>query len=216
MPDESLRIAQLRKEYALSTLNESAVATDPIPQFRAWFGDAESADVPEPNAMILATCSPDGHPSARTVLLKEADARGFVFFTDYRSAKARDLDATWRAALVFLWKEVERQVRIVGRVERTTIEESEAYFRTRPLGSRLGAWASTQSSVIPDRATLDQAVADAATLYPGDDIPLPPHWGGYRVLPDEVEFWQGRTLRLHDRLRYCRHGDDWRVERLSP
>ena len=209
-------LADLRREYALSELHESEVDADPVRQFERWFADAQAAAVPEPNAMTLATATPDGMPSARVVLLKGVDARGFVFYTDYRSAKGRELDANPRAALCFLWKEIERQVRITGAVQHVAHEESEAYYRSRPLGSRYGAWASTQSSVLADREALMASLARAESRFPDADPPLPPHWGGYRVTPAEVEFWQGRPSRLHDRLRYRLEGTVWVIERLSP
>jgi pyridoxamine 5'-phosphate oxidase len=212
-----MSIADLRRSYAIASLDERDVDPDPITQFERWFGDAQAAGVAEPNAMILATASRDGMPSARTVLLKGVDARGFVFFTDYRSRKGRDLDENPRAAICFLWKEIERQVRIAGTTSRVDADESAAYYESRPRGSRLGAWASAQSSVIPDRAALDAALERVVARFgESGDVPLPPHWGGYRLAPDELEFWQGRPDRLHDRLRYRRSGGAWIIERLSP
>ena len=210
-----MSLADLRRDYSLATLDVGQVAADPVEQFARWFGDAERAEIVEPNAMTLATATPDGVPSARIVLLRGADATGFVFFTDYRSAKGRELERNPRAALVFLWKEVERQVRITGRVARTPAEESSLYYASRPLGSRLGAWASVQSAVLPDRAPLELAVREAEVRF-GTSPPRPGYWGGFRLVPDAVEFWQGRPSRLHDRLRYCRSGSAWTIERLSP
>ncbi|MGH7536824.1 MAG: pyridoxamine 5'-phosphate oxidase, partial [Gemmatimonadales bacterium] len=172
--------------------------------------------VPEPNAMTLATATADGAPSARIVLLKGFDRRGFVFFTDYRSRKAAELAANPRAALVFHWEELERQVRITGRVERVTHQESEAYFLTRPMGSRLGAWVSHQSQVIPGREVLEDGLRAMGERFADGQVPLPPHWGGYRLAPDSIEFWQGRANRLHDRIRSGREGVGWRLERLAP
>lgn len=209
-------IADLRREYALASLDERDVAPDPVAMFSRWFAEARAADVAEPNAMTLATASADGAPSARMVLLKGVDDGGFVFYTDYRSRKAAELDANPRAALVFHWVELERQVRIAGPVARVAREETEAYFRARPLGSRLGAWASEQSSVIADREVLDARLRDVESRFPGEDVPAPPHWGGYRLMPESVEFWQGRASRLHDRIRYARRGGAWAIERLSP
>ena len=209
-------IADLRREYALASLDERDVAPDPVAMFARWFTEARAADVAEPNAMTLATASAEGAPSARMVLLKGVDDGGFVFFTDYRSRKAAELDANPRAALVFHWVELERQVRIAGSVARVAREETEAYFRTRPLGSRLGAWASEQSSVITGREVLDARLRDVEARFPGEDVPAPPHWGGYRLAPASVEFWQGRASRLHDRIRYVRRGGGWAIERLSP
>jgi pyridoxamine 5'-phosphate oxidase len=209
-------IGDLRAEYTLGTLTEAGVDPDPIRQFEAWLAQAIAAGMPEPHSMTLATSTPDGAVSARIVLLRGIDQRGFVHYTNYDSHKGRDLAANPRAALVFHWVPMERQVRVEGTVERVSTEESEAYFRTRPLGSRLGAWASPQSEVIDSREVLDREWARVDAAYPGEEIPLPPFWGGYRVVPAELEFWQGRRNRLHDRLRYRRGPTGWVLERLAP
>jgi pyridoxamine 5'-phosphate oxidase len=211
-----MTIGDLRREYARARLDEKDVSHDPIVEFARWFAQAQEARVAEPNAMTLATATAAAAPSARLVLLKGFDERGFVFFTDYRSRKGQELEQNPQAALVFYWNELERQVRITGTAERTSAEESEAYFRTRPLGSRLGAWVSHQSLVIPSRAQLERGLNEVEARFGDGDIPLPPHWGGYRVRPDVIEFWQGRESRLHDRIRYSREGKGWRIERLSP
>jgi len=216
LPSPPSAIADLRREYARARLDERDVSHDPMVEFARWFAEAQEAQVPEPNAMTLASATPDGAPSARIVLLKAFDERGFVFFTDYRSRKGGELEANPRAALVFYWWELERQVRISGRVSRTSLEESDAYFRTRPLGSRLGAWVSHQSRAIPSRRVLEEDLREVEQRFADGDVPLPSHWGGYRVEPDEIEFWQGRPNRLHDRIRYARRDTGWKVERLSP
>jgi pyridoxamine 5'-phosphate oxidase len=209
-------IAHLRKNYERAELDEIAAASAPLHQFEHWLKDAIEAGVPEPTAMTLATVAPDGRPSTRVVLLKGCDARGFVFYTNYASRKGTELAANPFAALQFHWIELERVARIEGRVERTSDEESDAYFRTRPLDSRIGAWASPQSQVIASRAVL---VAEAAKYGARFllDPPRPPHWGGYRLVPDRYEFWQGRRSRLHDRLRYTLDASGtWHRERLAP
>jgi pyridoxamine 5'-phosphate oxidase len=212
-PDE---VAALRRDYMLRGLDESDLAADPFVQFDAWFREARGCPaIREPNAMVLATVSADGRPHARFVLLKGFGPDGFVFFTNYESDKARDLAAHPQAALTFGWLELERQVRIEGAVTRTSRAAVEAYFRKRPRGSCLGAWASTQSSVIPNRAVLEVGLAEADGRFPGD-VPAPENWGGYCVAPVAIEFWQGRTNRLHDRLRYRREGEKWIIERLAP
>jgi pyridoxamine 5'-phosphate oxidase len=213
-----MSIADLRREYARARLDEADVSHDPFVEFARWFAEAQEAQVPDANAMTLATATPDGAPSARIVLLKAFDERGFVFFTDYRSRKGGELDVNPRAALVFWWGELERQVRITGEAGLTSREDSERYFRSRPIGSRLGAWASHQSQVIAGRGALESDLRDVESRFASGDVPLPGHWGGYRVVPDAVEFWQGRESRLHDRIRYVREGGarGWRIERLSP
>ena len=211
-----LDIAALRRDYAMAALREAEAHADPVRQFESWFADAVAAQVPEPNAMTLATATRDGVPAARIVLLKGVDGQGFVFYTDYRSRKGAELTENPLAALVFLWKEIERQVRISGSVSRVTPAESEAYYRSRPLGSRLGAWASHQSAVIASRDELEDRLRDVTARFVDGDVPLPPHWGGFRVVPDEIEFWQGRENRLHDRLRYERTQSGWTISRLSP
>lgn len=206
----------LRKEDVEVGLNEADLADDPFTQFNRWLSDALARDVHEPNAMTVATATRDGVPSARVVLLRGFDERGFVFFTNYESQKGRELAENPRAALVFHWPALGRQVRITGEVSRVSREESEAYFHTRPRGSQLSAWASEQSAVIPDRATLEERLREIEQRFP-EEVPLPPFWGGYRVSPTAIEFWQGRRSRLHDRLRYTRQPDGtWRIERLSP
>jgi len=205
-----------RKGYLRFGLSETDVDPDPIRQFHRWFEEATLAEIPEANAMTLATATPQGQPSARVVLLRGYDERGFAFFTNYESRKGRELDANPRAALVFHWHDLERQVRIEGAVERVSADESDAYFQSRPAGSRLGAWASRQSEVIPSRADLEARTRQLETRYPDGLIPRPDHWGGYRVIPEIIEFWQGRPSRLHDRLRYSKQGSLWLIERLSP
>jgi pyridoxamine 5'-phosphate oxidase len=209
-------IASLRRDYALATFDESDAADDPIEQFRRWFDDARRASVDEPNAMTLATADPSGFPSARTVLLKGFDHHGFVFFTNYESRKGRELAQNPRASLVFFWKPIERQICIAGHITRTSRAESEEYFRSRPVGSRLGAWASEQSQPVASRAALEASLAAASARFPDGDIPCPPHWGGYRLSPVRFEFWQGRTSRLHDRMAYTLDNGNWRRERLFP
>ena len=210
-----MNIADLRQEYMRAGLSEASADPDPLRQFERWFQDALSAKLPLPNAMTLATVTPDGAPSARVVLLKGVDQGGFVFYTNYRSRKARELDGRGAACLVFMWSDLERQVRIEGSVEKVSSAESDAYFASRPLGARHSACASPQSEVVPDRKTLEAAMADVKARY-GDNPPRPPHWGGYRCLPREIEFWQGRADRLHDRLLYRKHAGGWRIERLAP
>jgi len=212
-----MSLADLRKAYARAELDERSVERHPLRQFLAWLDEAVHADLVEPNAMTLATSTPDGHPSARMVLLKGADEHGLVFFTDSRSRKGAELAANPQAALVFWWAELERQVRIVGRTVPIASDQSDSYFSSRPVGSRLSAWVSHQSQVVKDRAELEVRWADAATKHADGAIERPPWWGGVRVIPEEYEFWQGRPNRLHDRIRYRRAANgSWELDRLSP
>jgi len=211
-----MTLSDLRKDYALAGLAEKDLARDPFRQFEKWFQEAEAAKVCEPNAMTLATATRDGRPSARTVLLKGVDGRGFVFYSNYESRKGRELDGNPHATAVFPWLVLERQVIVEGTVTKVAREESEAYFHARPQASQLGAWASPQSSIISGRAVLEEAMKALERKYAGQMVPVPPHWGGWRLAPETVEFWQGRRSRLHDRLRYRRAKDGWTVERLAP
>ena len=211
-----MSVSELRKEYYQDSLDESDANADPIAQFQAWFSDALTRDLPEPNAMTLATASASGHPSSRIVLLKDFDASGFVFYTNYESRKGRELSENPFASLTFFYPTLERQIRVEGAVERVSAEESDAYFASRPIGSRLGAWASRQSCVVADRATFEERLRVLEVRAQTEMIPRPPHWGGFRVIPETIEFWQGRQNRLHDRLRYCRRNGGWVVERLEP
>jgi len=211
-----LDLSGVREAYEIGGFDEADLADEPFPQFQQWFGEVEAAGYWEPNAMVLSTVTADGWPSARNVLLKRIDADGFVLFTNYTSDKAVEMDTSGRAALTFSWTELRRQVRVTGIAERLTEDESDEYWATRPRGSQLGAWASDQSVVVPDRAALERAFAEAEQRWAGQDVGRPGHWGGYRVRPRMVEFWQGRPDRLHDRLRYRLDGDEWLVERRAP
>ena len=210
-------LADLRREYASRALTEADALDDPIQQFSLWFGEALKSELLDTNAMTLATASRDGAPSARIVLLKGFDDAGFVFFTNYESAKARDLEGNPQACLLLFWAALERQVRISGRVSKTPSKESETYFQSRPFESQIGAWASAQSRSLDGRAALEARYAELAAKYAGGPVPLPPFWGGYRVQPDAIEFWQGRKSRLHDRLLYTRQPNgSWTRSRLAP
>jgi pyridoxamine 5'-phosphate oxidase len=212
-PDQ---LAALRREYGDSGLDHPDLAPDPVAMFRHWMHDTVVAGLHEPNAMVVSTVSAQGRPSSRMVLLKGVDDRGFVFYTNYDSRKGRELSANPHAALLFPWHDLQRQVRVEGVVEPLSDEESAAYFATRPRGSQLGAWASPQSSEVPSRDELEQRYAEVQDRFRDSDVPLPPHWGGYLVRPELVEFWQGRRGRMHDRLVYRREAEGWATVRLAP
>lgn len=215
MPKSST-IANLRDDYGRPGLSRSDLVADPLEQFRRWMEQAVEAGIDQPNAMTLATVSPEGKPSARIVLLKEVNEEGFVFFTNYNGRKGDDLKVNPHAALVWLWLPLARQVRVEGVVHRTSDEASDEYFKTRPLGSRIGAWASPQSQVVAHRGVLEDAFEEYAQMYSDGNVPRPTHWGGYGLVPDMIEFWQGQPNRLHDRFRYLRTEAGWEIARLGP
>jgi pyridoxamine 5'-phosphate oxidase len=210
-----MNIADLRKEYTFAGLRRRDLHPDPLQQFKNWFQAAISAEVPEPNAMTLATVDSNGQPSSRVVLLKDINARGFTFFTNYNSRKGRELAANPKAAITIFWPGLERQISVRGKCEKVSREESEAYFKSRPIGNRLGAWASDQSSPIPNRESLETKLKELVARF-GENPPLPDYWGGYLLVPETLDFWQGRPSRLHDRFLYTRVADGWKIERLSP
>jgi pyridoxamine 5'-phosphate oxidase len=211
-----MSIADIRKEYMRESLSEGDVELDPFLQFTRWWKEAVGSDITEVNAMTLATCNKEGMPSARTVLLKDYDKSGFVFFSNYESRKAKDIDENPQASLLFFWKELERQVRIEGRIEKVDATESDSYFHSRPEGSRIGAWASPQSRVVSSRDVIEENVRRYQAAFEQAPIPRPPHWGGYRVIPVHIEFWQGRPSRLHDRILYSLEAESWKISRLAP
>lgn len=213
---DNLNISNLRRSYSLKELDEKSVFTDPIEQFAVWMKEAIDAKLLEPNAMILSTSDKNGIPASRTVLLKEFNKAGFVFFTNYESEKSKQMKQNPNAALLFLWNELERQVRINGKVETVSKEDSKKYFHSRPRESQLGAWASKQSSILENRDVLVKRFEEAKEKFDGKEIPLPPFWGGFRLIPNKIEFWQGRQNRLHDRIRYRLEIKKWIIERLSP
>lgn len=212
----SQSIADIRKDYQMHELDEKEVSANPFDQFTKWWDDAVNSEITEVNAMTLATSTPDGIPAARIVLLKGYDANGFVFFTNYLSNKGSEMATNSNVALLFFWKELERQVRIDGVVEKVSATESDEYFYSRPVGSRIGAWASPQSTVIAKREVIEKNVEELEKKYASGEVPRPDHWGGYRVKPKSIEFWQGRSSRLHDRIRYRKDGSVWIIERLAP
>jgi pyridoxamine 5'-phosphate oxidase len=216
VPPPPLDVAALREEYSRRPLRRRDLDPDPIVQFNRWLAEAVESRLKDPNAMSLATVNAAGQPSARIVLLKGLGAGGFLFFTNYGSRKAADLEANLRAGLNFFWPELERQVAIEGVVQKASREEAASYFHTRPVGSQLGAWASRQSQIVPSREWLEQKLDAAAAEYAGREVPLPEFWGGYWLVPASIEFWQGGPSRIHDRLRYLREGSGWRIDRLSP
>ena len=217
MSDIKTQIQGLRKEYGEGGLTKGEMQADPIAQFREWFDTAVAAGLKEPNGMAVTTCTPDGRPSTRIVLLKHYNERGFVFFTNYNSRKGSEIAQNAFGAINFWWVDLERQVRIEGRYEKVSTEESDAYYNSRPRGSRLGAWASPQSQEIENRDVLNGRQADYEAQFPEDQpVPRPEHWGGYRLVPEMIEFWQGRPNRLHDRLRYVKSGEGWEIGRLAP
>jgi pyridoxamine 5'-phosphate oxidase len=212
----NLNISSLRRSYSLKELDENSVFADPIEQFAVWMKETIDSQLLEPNAMILSTTEKNGIPASRTVLLKEFDKAGFVFFTNYESDKSKQMKQNPNAALLFLWTELERQIRITGKVEVVNKQESKKYFHSRPRESQLGAWASKQSSVLENRGILIKRFEEAREKFEGKEIPLPPFWGGFRLIPNKIEFWQGRENRLHDRIRYRLENKKWIIERLSP
>ncbi len=209
-------IASIRKDYKLKSLLEADVQQHPVTQFSVWWDEAVKSDITEVNAMTLATCNVDGKPSARIVLLKGFTNEGFVFYTNYQSSKGNHLKSNPYAALVFFWKELERQVRIEGAVEKISQAESNSYFQSRPTGSKIGAWASAQSLTVANRETIEENYLNYLNNFNTQHIPRPPYWGGYIVKPEKIEFWQGRSSRLHDRILYTKHNEEWKIERLSP